>query len=92
MKRLAVNFILGICLFSWFFLIALNSIYFFPKNVVQAADRYFLTSHSLDYKNSLALLTKNNNVKNSQIIDKDKEIKASKEEIKVLISASLKFV
>ena len=45
---------------------------------------------SLDDKNSLALLTKNNNVKNSQIIDKDKEIKASKEEIKVLISASLK--
>ena len=45
---------------------------------------------SLDYKNSLALLTKNNNVKNSKIIDKDKEIKARKEEIKVLISASLK--
>ena len=45
---------------------------------------------SLADKNNLALLTNNNNLKDSQITDKDKEIKASKEEIKILISASLK--
>ncbi len=81
MKRLAVNFILGICLFSWFFLIALNSIYFFPKNVVQAADRYFLTSHSLDYKN----LTNTGNLLNPILQFDDLRVI---EEQEVLVNAS----
>jgi len=44
----------------------------------------------LDDKNTLVQLTKDNKVKNSQIIDKQNKIRASQEEIKILISASLK--
>ena len=45
---------------------------------------------SLDNKNTLVQLTKDNKVKDSQIIDKQNKIRASHEEIKILISASLK--
>jgi len=45
---------------------------------------------ALDNKNILVQLTKDNKVKDSQIIDKQNKIRASQEEIKILISASLK--
>ena len=45
---------------------------------------------ALDDKNTLVQLTKDNKVKDSQIIDKQNKIRASQEEIKILISASLK--
>ena len=55
------------------------------KDVLNEKNKNFL-----NIKNNLSLLTRDNDLKNSQIKDKENKIKASQEEIKKLISASLK--
>jgi chemotaxis protein MotB len=55
------------------------------KNVLDKANQ-----DSLNIKNNLSLLTTESNLKDNQIKDKDRKISASQEEIKKLISASLK--
>ena len=55
------------------------------KNILEKKNQ-----DSLSVKKNLSLLTKENDLKNNQIKDKESKIRASQEEIKNLISASLK--
>ncbi len=55
------------------------------KDIINEKNR-----DSLDFKNNLSLLTKENFLKDNQIKNKENKIRASQEEIKKLISASLK--
>ena len=44
------NVILGACVISWLAIFLILSLYVFPKQTIQAVDKYFLHSHSINFK------------------------------------------